>query len=240
MNYLLFLLTSAVAYYGGWQTNQLCWGLWVTSLTLGWLTIIVSILRVVLHGFNLVPLSPEDLTYGSPLGGFRRKAPSEKEAAQDLSQLVPQPWRAPLLGLFALLLGTFVTFHFTMFHGIHGALLSIFVRMEPASLFGPNGYINADFSAILGHLLGLYWPMIVCTLIARRHTLFSGNPGANLQGIYRSVVKMHIFILLSAFLGVLGAAYGPAVYDQVVLFVLLFLFYYPWERKRAAVEAGEG
>jgi len=222
----LFALTAYVAYAADWQINELCWGLWITSLLCGWLTITVAIARTLLHVTGVVTLPSEALVDDSPLGGFARRKVSPK--TQDLTRLLPQQWQGTILSLGAVLLGLFVTFHFSMFHAIHGALMSVFVRMEPAHLFGPNGYINADFSMILIYLLGAYWPMVVSTVISRHRLILKGNPGANLREIYRGVVKMHIFIILAALLGIVGGLYGKERYDQIVLGLLLFLFFFPW------------
>lgn len=227
----LFALIAWVAYATGWQTNELCWGLWITSLLCGWLTILVSVARTLLHVTAVVPLAPADLIGDSPLGGFHRRKLAAK--VPELTALIPQELRSGVLVAGALGIGLFVTFHFSMFHFIHGALMSVFVRIEPASLFGPNSYINADLGTILPHLIGAYWPMIVCTVISRRAVILAGNPGENLHGIYRSVIKMHLFILLSAALGFIGASYGKEAYDQITLGILLFFFFFPWRRRSA-------
>lgn len=222
----LFALTAWVAYAADWQTNELCWGLWMTSLLCGWLTIVVAVARTILHHCGMLSLPDADLVDGSPLGGLAKRKISTR--AKDLTISLPEEWRMPLLCMGAVLAGLFVTFHFSMFHVIHGALMSVFVRMEPAHLFGPNGYINADFSAVLAYLFGAYWPMVVSTVISRHVQILTGNPGANLRGIYHGVIRMHIFIILAALLGVFGAWYGQAIYDRIILGVLLFLFFFPW------------
>lgn len=222
----LFAVTAWVAYAAQWQTNELCWGLWLTSLLCGWLTIVVAVARTILHVTGWWPLAAEALVDGTPLGGLNRRRVTSR--AQDLTRLLPEPWRTPLLAGGAVLLGLFVAAHFSFFHVVHAALMSVFVRMEPASLFGPNGFVNADFGVVLGHLLNAYWPMVASTVICRSQLIFRGNPGTNLHGIYRGVVRMHLFIILAALLGFVGALYGREWYDRVVLGVLLFLFFFPW------------
>jgi len=240
LDLLVFLGTAFVAFTANWQTRELCWGFWIASLLSGWVVITSAIVRTILHVTGFLPLPPQDLVDGSPLGGFRRQP---KGRAQDLTTQLPLPWRAPFLVFVALLLGIFTAFHFTMFHAIHGALMSVFVSIEPYSLFGPNGYINADFGTILAHLLSVYGWMIALTLLARRGAILAGNPGYNMTVIYRTVVRMHIFILLSGFLGILVVLYGREAYDRTLLLTLVMLFYFPWHRfggrKAPAVENPE-
>ena len=104
-------------------------------------------------------------------------------------------------------------------------LMSVFIRMEPERLFGPNGFINADFQEIVLYLTANYWAMVLGTLIARRRQILAGNPGENIKAIYSSVVRIHIFILLSAILSFL-VYFGFEVYNQVLLLILLGLFFY--------------
>lgn len=68
--------------------------------------------------------------------------------------------------------------------------------------------------------------MIVGTFIVRRGILFGGNPGVNTKAIYQGVVRIHVFILQSAFLFFL-IHFGIDVYQRVHLMLLLFLFFFP-------------
>jgi hypothetical protein len=196
--------------------------LWISSLTVGWVVIVVSILRTLLHVAGIAPLSSEDLGGGPLTGYFRRSATGKRKAsAPDRAA----PWPASLVSLGALGIGAFAWFHFTMFHVIHGLLMSVFIRMEPEHLFGPNGFINADFIEIVLFLMANYWAMVLGTLIARRGQILAGNPGENIKAIYSSVVRIHIFILLSAFLTFL-VYFGLELYNQILLLILLGLFFY--------------
>jgi hypothetical protein len=68
--------------------------------------------------------------------------------------------------------------------------------------------------------------MILGTLIARRGIISAGNPGLNMKAIYQGFVRIHFFILLSAFLFFL-IHIGIEVYQRVLLMILLFLFFFP-------------
>jgi hypothetical protein len=130
------------------------------------------------------------------------------------------------MGAGSIAVGAFTWFHFTFFHTVHAMLMSFFLQMEPKTLFGPNGFINADKMVVFDYLVTHYWPMILGAFIARRGIILAGNPGVNLKAIYQGVMRIHFFILLSAFLFFL-IYFGIEVYQKVLLLVLLFLFFFP-------------
>ena len=84
----------------------------------------------------------------------------------------------------SVLLTIFVAFHFSMFHMIHGLLMSVFIRIQPEELFGPNGLINSDLRLVVLQLIYAYWGIILGVLISRRENIFSGDPKKNLEKIY--------------------------------------------------------
>lgn len=222
---LAFLMTAFFAFQFEWQVNQLCWGLWVSSLLTGWVVIILSVLRTLLHLAGILALREEDLDEkGDPLSAFFRAKSFgfQKTPSKNIPSSLPIIWF--VVGTLAL--GLFTWFHFTFFHTVHAMLMSFFLQMEPLSLFGPNGFINADKGVILAYLIEHYWPMILGTFIARRGIILGGNPGLNLKAIYGGVMRIHFFILLSAFLFFL-IYFGVEVYQRVLLLILLFLFFFP-------------
>lgn len=222
---LAFLLTGFSAFYFDWKANELCWGLWVSSLLTGWMVILSSVLRTLLQLAGLPVLHDEDLTEkGDPLSAYFRAKTfggSPKEAKNPLASL---PSFLILIGSIGI--GAFTFFHFTFFHTIQAMLMSFFLQMEPLTLFGPNGFINADKGVVLAYLIEHYWPMIVGTFLVRRGMIWGGNPGANLKAIYGGVMRIHFFILLSAFLFFL-IYFGIKFYQRFLLLILLFLFYFP-------------
>ncbi|MDI7261423.1 MAG: hypothetical protein QME90_16080 [Thermodesulfobacteriota bacterium] len=222
---LAFFLTAFFAFQFEWQANELCWGLWVSSLLTGWVVILSSVLRTLFHLAGIPLLREEDLNEkGDPLSAyFRTKSFSQKTFS---NRNPATPWPAILIVIGTLGIGVFTWFHFTFFHTVHAMLMSFFLQMEPLSLFGPNGFINADKGVVLTYLAVNYWPMILGTFIARRGIIFSGNPGVNLKAIYQGVMRIHFFILLSAFLFFL-IYFGIEVYQRVLLLILLFLFFFP-------------
>ena len=73
LDLLAFLLTAIMAFTFEWQANELCWGLWISSLLTGWAVIISAVLRTILHLAGIPLLREEDLTEkGDPLSAYFR------------------------------------------------------------------------------------------------------------------------------------------------------------------------
>ena len=230
LDLLAFGLTAFMAFKFEWRANELCWGLWISSLLTGWLIILSSVLRSLLHLAGIVRLREEDLAGADdPLSAYFRKKAFSTRDLPDGRRFIS--WTPMLVAVGILVIGGFTWFHFTFFHTVHGLLMSVFVSMEPKELFGPDGFINADSNKILAYLVDNYWAMILATFVARRSTIYRGNPGATLKIIYQSVVRIHVFILLSAFLFFL-IYFGIETYERVLLIILLFLFFFPFHLLR--------
>ena len=235
LDILAFCLTASMAFLFEWQANEMCWGLWISSLLTGWVVIISSVLRTLLHLAGIPLLREEDLDEkGDPLSAYFRSktfSPNTKDTKNPRAS-----WPSILIAVGSVVIGAFTWFHFTFFHTVHALLMSFFLQMEPKNLFGPNGFINANQYDIFNYLVTNYWPMILGTFIARRGIIFGGNPGINMKAIYQGVVRIHVFILLSAFLFFL-IYFGIGVYQRVLLLILLFLFFFPiriFRRQRAS------
>jgi len=222
---LAFLLTGFSAFYFEWQANELCWGLWVSSLLTGWTVIVFSVLRILLRLAGVPLLREEDLgEQNDPLSAYFRSKTFSKNLKDKKNPFASLPTILMMVG--SIVIGVFTWFHFTFFHTVHAMLMSFFLQMEPLDLFGPNGFINADKGVVLAYLIENYWPMILGTFIARRGIILSGNPGVNLKAIYGGVMRIHFFILLSAILFFL-IYFGIEFYQRFILLVLLFLFFFP-------------
>lgn len=235
LDILAFCLTASMAFLFEWQANELCWGLWISSLLTGWVVIISSVLWALLHLAGIPLLREEDLDEnGDPLSAFFRSKTFGSKTNDAKNPIAS--WPVILIGAGSIAIGAFTWFHFTFFHTVHALLMSFFLQMEPKNLFGPNAFINADKMVVFDYLIMHYWPMILGTFIARRGIILAGNPGLNLKAIYQGVVRIHVFILLSAFLFFL-IYFGIEVYQRVLLLILLFLFFFPiriFRRQRAS------
>ncbi len=96
-------------------------------------------------------------------------------------------------------------------------------------MLGPNGYINADTSDLLWHLITTYLAIIVATMVTRWRSILQGNPVQRMQSIYSVIIRLHVFVLLSGFLSFV-ILFGEGVYQQVMVLTLLFLCYFPFGR----------
>ena len=222
---LAFFLTAFFASLFDWKSNELCWGLWASSLFTGWVVIASSVLRTLLHLVGVQILREEDLNEKGDLLSTYFRARTFNPMTKDTKNFTTS-WSTVWIAVGTIAMGAFTWFHFTFFHTIHALLMSFFLQMEPKDLFGPNGFINADRYDIFNYLVTNYWPMILGTFIARRGILLGGNPFMNLKAIYMGVVRIHVFILISAFLFFL-IYFGIDVYQRVLLMILLFLFFFP-------------
>lgn len=73
LDILAFCLTASMAFLFEWQANQLCWGLWISSLLTGWVVIVSSVLRTLLHLAGVPLLREEDMNEkGDPLSAYFR------------------------------------------------------------------------------------------------------------------------------------------------------------------------
>ncbi len=145
---LAFALGLSAAWLLGWRTPDLVWGLWLSSLIIGYATILITIGSAGIIGWRTV-VAPET-------------NPTKRSAAI---------MGGMVAGLF--LVG-FFTFHFGMFHYVHGIFLGLFF---PPNVPGYQGGFNRSGGLPYGpgliiQLIGLYWPVLLATLIAERKGVF--------------------------------------------------------------------
>jgi hypothetical protein len=215
-----FAVSAAAALLWDWQASDIAWGLWISSLVTGWVILGASILRAWLNAAGIYRLHADDDPAGSP-------------RVQQVQQLIlggSGDGRAGLLvALGVTAFGAFTWFHFTIFHAILGAIMSVFLAAEPLDLLGPNGFINADSSQLLAFLIATYLAIILATLVTRWRCIVQGNPVQRMQSIYTAIIRLHVFVLLSGLLSFV-AVFGESVYQQVMVLTLLFLCYFPFGR----------
>ena len=215
-----FAVSATAALIWDWQASDVAWGLWISSLVTGWVILASAALRLGLNAAGIVRLRPENDPGTNPKVTQVLRAFQGGPHAGSLGWLVP-------VGLVAF--AAFTWFHFTIFHAILGTLMSVFLAAEPAELLGPNGYINADFTDVLLHLIRAYLAIITATIVTRWRSIAQGNPVQRMQSIYSAVIRLHVFVLLSGFLSFV-ILFGQGVYQQVMVLTLLFLCYFPFNR----------
>lgn len=179
-----FLTTVLFAIIFKWRAEDVIWGLWVCSLTFGYIWLLLFIFQIVI-----------------------KSKPSERKGAV-------------FLGAFFL---AFFTFHFGVFHLVHGAFLTHFFPIGEIDFF-KNGPLVIFFMA--GAAVAKGWPLILGTFISRWKSLpIHQSEFSHLSGMllpYVNVVRMHLLIFIFAGLSALGL-------DHLALFPILGFYYFPWE-----------
>lgn len=229
-----FGLGVTFAWYTGWQTTDLVWSLWLSSLLIGFMTIILTILG----GGNFV--TKVDLSSSN--------APRREVVAG--------------IGLFmAVFLLLFFSVHFCAFHAGHASFLSSFFPVPALEsvdfhevFMNPVGLL----SIALTELLPIYGVFTIPMLIVERHGFInafrladlrsrveSNSPApeqseteeaanvaivnANRRSLshlftdpYRNVIRMHLLIIAFAVLQSLEL-------DSWVGFMMVYIVYFfPW------------
>jgi hypothetical protein len=203
--------TSAVA--GGWSLPEFCWSAWLTGLIYSWVAVLIGAIRIIATG--------------------RSRKSSYEERLPVLGRMSGTVF---LLALALVIVpgAVAMAYIYAVVFGFYGLFLSFFAEMQPHDLFGRNGFINAEFSDPVMHLLILFWPMVVGTLIAFREELVHGDPWRRLLLPTREVARVHVLVVTMPFLALFAWALFGESYHSVTVVLLMGLFYlWPWDRSGA-------
>jgi hypothetical protein len=188
----------------GWNTTDLVWSLWLSSLVLGYLTIVAMI--------------GEGVYIGS---------------AAVLSDLCPPQFRlkAILAGMaLALFLLGFFSIHFCGFHAVHASFLSSFFPLDgvpkrafAAASFNPISLWTSAFH----YLMPRYGAFLIPVVIAERHNLFRSI--GNLVHARHELASGQVDApLLAGLFGATGAArknfFGRPYINVLRMHLLIFVF----------------
>jgi hypothetical protein len=219
----------------GWNTTDLVWSLWLSSLVLGYLTILSAIGRCAFVGSAIV-----------------------------FSEAFPAQYRVKgvLVGSgIALFVLTFFSLHFCGFHAVHASFLSSFfpppgVPKQAFRLvfFNPIALWKATFH----YLMPQYGAFLIPVVIAERRALFgsvealikarhvaSGQDAAQLfkaagvsgHGLfsrpYLNVVRMHALIFFFAICHALKM-------DSVPIYIVVYsVYFFPWSSFRKPTDGAQ-
>ena len=203
---LAFALGLAAAALTGWDTAGLVWSLWLSSLVLGYLTIVLTIGRMMRSGTSKLA----------------KEIPSEKARAV-------APVLAVVGGLFLLV---FFTIHFGGFHWGHSIFLNTFFPIQGGeSLPGAPQPFTPDYLQVLK----AGWWFIPLALIAERKKIFpphdplSDTPENGLAAPYKNVIRLHLLIFFFASAYFLGL---PAFLIYAVVYAVYFFPWGAWRKNR--------
>jgi hypothetical protein len=214
---LAFVLGLFVARWSGWTTGDLVWSLWLSSLVVGYASIVWII--------------------GAPSAALIATAWEKgREDGASLRQL---------FGLSALVLGVagfllaFFTVHFGGFHYVHSQFLLMFFPIQ-----GP-GMVNHGWGdkAVYLEVLRRYWIFLPSAFLSHRAIFWrapwtidpdrmlsslagSARNGGAFAEPYRNVLRMHGLIFFFFFVHFLGLE-NFAVYTAVYA-----LYFFPWRLLR--------
>lgn len=228
---LAFGAGLALAWQFRWETTDLVWSLWLSSLLVGYAMIVWTIFGPAVS-VGLKAWTGRE---------WLRSAPALPLAVGGVAYLVG--------GLFML---GFFTVHFGMFHFVHSIFLNLFFPVTPA-----KGELPLD--AYLG-VLGQYWYFVPLAALSERHA-FRLKPapaappdtsvkaadiaarkarparglGDGMMAPYKNVVRMHLLIFFFAF------AHFAKIESFLIYAVVYAAYFFPWRvLKKPAGAVGAG
>ncbi len=215
---LAFISGLALAWFGGWNTKDLVWSLWLSSLLVGYAMIVWTIFGPMAQlfrgtgGATEPPLFAQSVTGGIAVAG----------------------------GLFLL---AFFTFHFGMFHFVHSVFLESFFPIDAGRLHGFPGphlywqvakaYWPFVLVAAVAERQAFKVPMlnprtedraVTAGAIADRKSSF--NAATNMMAPYKNVIRLHLLIFFFAF------ASFAKLESFWVYAVVYAVYFFPWRLVR--------
>jgi hypothetical protein len=214
---LAFAGGLAVAWFAQWQTRDLVWSLWLSSLVVGYATLIWLLT--------------------APLREFLANAFARKEAGHTGVKLAV----GGLIGAGVMAGLAFFTFHFGMFHFVHSVFLNQFFPIVEWNqgmplpehylevvrrywIFLPAAFL-AERAAFASKSAGEADDgAVTAEAIARRKA--RNAMGGDLFAPYKNVIRMHLLIFFFA-----GAAFAKL--DNFAVYAVVYAaYFFPWRLVR--------
>jgi hypothetical protein len=218
---LAFAAGLGVAWWAGWNAGDLVWSLWLSSLVVGYSTIVWMI--------------------GQPAVALARASWKERALVDSNPRALMVFWLLLLTG--ALFLLAFFTIHFGMFHYVHSQFLISFFPID--SGLGSGRWGHAGWSTYV-EIVRRYWPFLPSAFLAHRAaflrkplsldgklslTSFAGGkkPGDLFSEPYRNVARMHVLIFFFFF------AHFAKLENFAVYTVVYAAYFFPWRLVRRPI-----
>jgi hypothetical protein len=218
---LAFAIGLAVAWYGRWSAGDLIWSLWLSSLVVGYSTIVWMIVQ--------------------PASEFVELAWRERAMFRGNPRALAGFALILLVGV-AFFLG-FFTIHFGGFHYVHSQILISFFPIDAG-----QGHTVGTDTAVYLEIARRYWPFLPSAFIAHR-AAFMRKPfsltaakslsvtGADSKRFgelftepYRNVMRMHMLIFFFFF------AHFAKLENFAVYAVVYAVYFFPWRLVRRTPE----
>ncbi|HZE08091.1 MAG TPA: DUF6498-containing protein [Gemmatimonadaceae bacterium] len=214
---LAFVLGLAVARWSGWTTGDLIWSLWLSSLVVGYATIVWTI------GLPTATLL---------LASWK----SRRDYDANPRQLLTLWLGAIVVAAFML---AFFTVHFGGFHYVHSQFLISFFPIHGPGIANPGSTNKAVYAEVVRR----YWIFLPSAFLSHRAAFqripssidpdkvlssfaWSAKSGGGFAEPYRNVMRMHGLIFFFFFVHFIGLE-NFAVYT-----VVYALYFFPWRLVR--------
>jgi hypothetical protein len=219
----------ALAWRQHWQARDLIWSLWLSSLVVGYCSILWMIGRMAAPAWrDLRAARAQAASTGTPV--------DLSKTGSSIGLLIVSAFMVP-----------FFTFHFGMFHFVHSTFLNAFFPVN-----GSRGFPGFDTYATVA---GRYWPFLPAAFVSERAIFTRAVPQAaarpaapakanpikaavdantgSLMEPYKNVMRMHLMIFLFV---------GAAVlrFDNFRTVALIYaVYFFPWTllRRQRVTEA---
>lgn len=222
---MAFMAGLAIAWFAGWDSTDLVWSLWLSSLVVGY--------SMIVWGLS-APF--RELVMG---------------VARDRSRtgLLPAAGVSALIGFWGLFLLAFFTVHFGGFHFVHSVFLGVFFPLDGVRLADEPRL----FPPMIGEVFSRYWWFLPAAFVAERAAFKTPltveppdtavtvaaiearkrrpKPSQDIMtGPYKNVIRMHLMIFFFAF------AHFVKFENFAVYTVVYAVYFFPWRllRKNAA------
>jgi len=215
---LAFGAGLAIAWFAEWETTDLVWSLWLSSLVVGYAMIVWTVTKTLRE---FISGAVADRTSG--------------ETAPKLAGL-------GLLSFGALFMLAFFTVHFGGFHLGHSIFLSSFFPIHPGEKI-TGLFLSWDTYA---EVFRRYWIFLPAAFIAERAGFFSSDKkppkddgavtveaiakrkarnaaGGEMMAPYKNVIRMHLLIFFFA-----GASFAKL--DSFIIYAVVYaVYFFPWK-----------
>ena len=212
-----FVIGLAVARWAGWNTGDLVWSLWLSSLVVGYATIVWMI--------------------GQPAAALALASWRDRALVESNARMLIVFWLLLAAGVAFFI--AFFTIHFVGFHYVHSQILISFFPIDP----GDGGRAtNVRMSTYL-EVARRYWIFLPSAFLAHRAaflrkplslsrdmsltSLGGSNKFGDLFGEpYRNVIRMHLLIFFFFF------AHFARLENFAVYAVVYAAYFFPWRLVR--------
>lgn len=214
-NYALagFGISASSSFYMKWSLQEFCWITWMTGLVYTWACIVSAMFQIVLTARREKELYKDSLPFASwmPPGNF-----------------------VVVISITAIAAGALSFIIYNFIFGFYGVFLSFFAEMYPYRFFGRDGFINSNFFTPVIWLIVVFWTMPVGTLIARKDDFLGPKPWRRLLfPLQKEVIRMHILTIGMPIITLLTYVMFKRFYEEIVIIVLLAIFYFLPEGKKS-------